>query len=1259
MIHEAARRSAAPGTLRQCILVLGMHRSGTSALTRELSLLGAAVPNHFLAGDANNKKGYWESSKLLALHKEMEIEFGSRWDDWRGFDIDKRGTERLAHYKREIARIIVEEEFNDAPLFIIKDPRICRFVPLYEEILSTLKIKPLYVLAFRNPLAVFKSLEARDGMTTSSASFLWLRHVLDAEAATRGKPRAVISYEGLLADWRKAVDHVGECLKLTWPRPPQDASADSEAFLSHELRHHSASADDLAARPDLSAWVKDTYRALLILERGHDVMESYATLDSVRTEFDAAARLVGNAPFDSETMQQAAYEQNTEQIFAENAAHIKKLERLIAEHAVRVKKLDQLIATHSERVRKLEHILGSKQAELVFVRKQLAEFEKIFNSPLQLFVRFIHRLADVPRRLKQRSIKLLRNKRDRKAIVRSGLFDAAWYLSQNPDISTSGVEPLTHYLNHGALEGRSPNPQFDTVWYLSQNRDVAQSRINPLAHYALHGAAEGRNPNPSFDSRWYLAQNRDVVSAGMNPLTHYLRHGSLEGRLSRAQPGFGMAAAYFPMSQRYFLGHVETNKDSAEPHHSPVDALSITLDALLPSRQIAAEPAGNRRVDVIIPIYDGFEETRRCIESILVARSKNLSFGRLILVDDCGPSVPLREYLSDIATRDGVLLMKNPVNMGFVASVNRAMAAVSPRDDMILLNSDTEVSGNWVDRLTMQADADEKIGTVTPFSNNATICSFPNIPGHRDLPPGLNLQAIDAACAKANTLRAVDLPTGVGSCMFIKRACFDEIGSFDEKAFGAGYGEETDFCLRASKRGWRNVLAGDVFVFHVGETSFGESSIERKARATTIINGRYPDYLAAVAAWVKMDPALPLRLAVTAALWQTASQPVVLHILHGWGGGSEKHVAELASKLSPAARNMVLIAVRSTTRVQLLLLLQEASSWQAIDFSTNTLAEIAPFLASFGVSQVHVHQAIQLFDEMPTFLRRMNVPYDLSIHDYAWICPRINLFVAGSYCGEPDATGCLACLAGDGMKFAGDILWWRQKGTKLIAEADRVICPSIDVAQRIRRYVPNGKFIVVPHEENLYRPGRVARIPDLAPNEPLRVAVLGILNEQKGGTFLLDCIEAARKDAASIEWRVIGEFESSFQERVRDVGNLLHVTGRYKPDDLPHLFGEFAPHVVFFSQRWPETYSYTLSEALNADCAILAPDIGAFSERIADKPWCWLYPLETTPHQLAAQLMTIRDHIERNAPPRPTSDKRKKLAGNEWRRGFYSNNYLR
>src|ERR1700733_3854354 len=182
---------------RKCFLVLGMHRSGTSALTRVLNLLGTELPKHLLAANLNNEAGYGEPERLVAVHDAMLAEAGSHWDDWRAFDPGTLGVERLAHYKAEIARLI-EEEYGDAPMFVIKDPRICRFAGLYEEVLRALDITPFYLLQLRNPFAVIKSLESRDGMTSSFAGLVWLRNSLDAEEATRGKPRVFLSYERLI-----------------------------------------------------------------------------------------------------------------------------------------------------------------------------------------------------------------------------------------------------------------------------------------------------------------------------------------------------------------------------------------------------------------------------------------------------------------------------------------------------------------------------------------------------------------------------------------------------------------------------------------------------------------------------------------------------------------------------------------------------------------------------------------------------------------------------------------------------------------------------------------------------------------------------------------------------------------------------------------------------------------------------------------------------------------------------------------------------
>jgi|GEM_PF-1659655 len=110
------------------------------------------------------------------------------------------------------------------------------------------------------------------------------------------------------------------------------------------------------------------------------------------------------------------------------------------------------------------------------------------------------------------------------------LFDAAWYLGQNPDVAATGIDPLEHYVKWGAGEGRNPNPLFDAAWYLARNPDVAGAGLSPLEHYCEWGANEGRDPSPLFSTNWYLAQNPDVAAAGVNPLAHYLEHGALEGR---------------------------------------------------------------------------------------------------------------------------------------------------------------------------------------------------------------------------------------------------------------------------------------------------------------------------------------------------------------------------------------------------------------------------------------------------------------------------------------------------------------------------------------------------------------------------------------------------------------------------------------------------------------------------------------------------------------------------------------------------------
>ena len=269
-----------------------------------------------------------------------------------------------------------------------------------------------------------------------------------------------------------------------------------------------------------------------------------------------------------------------------------------------------------------------------------------------------------------------------------------------------------------------------------------------------------------------------------------------------------------------------------------------------------------RAIDVVIPVYRGFEETRRCIESVLAARQAAAS--RVVVVDDATPEPAIAAFLDNLARTQRIVLLRNEANLGFVRSVNRGMA-LDAGHDVVLLNSDTEVANDWLDRLRIAAYREERIATATPFSNNATICSYPFEGWTGRMPGALGLARLDAIFARANAGKAIDIPTAVGFCMFIRRDALAALGNFDAERFGRGYGEENDFCMRAGKAGWRNVLAADVFVFHEGAVSFSEERAALTQQATQALIEVHPDYPAKVNDFLRDDSAAELRSAVDRA----------------------------------------------------------------------------------------------------------------------------------------------------------------------------------------------------------------------------------------------------------------------------------------------------------------------------------------------------------------------------------------------------------
>ncbi|MGX5829212.1 hypothetical protein [Mesorhizobium sp. 43Arga] len=365
---------------RTCIMVLGMHRSGTSALTRAISLLGAELPRNILGAYPTNETGHWEPARLVELHDQMLAEASSRWDDWRAFDPTTLGEPRLARYRDDIKALILEE-FGDAPLFVLKDPRICRFVPFYESLLADMGVVPLFVLPNRHPLAVFASLKERDGITADFACFVWLRHVLDAEAATRGKRRSFISYEEFLRDWRDTIGRVGEALDLSWPTAIAAAEADIEAYLRPELQHHTSSWGELQAGA-VNVWVRDAYAALCAL--GKQRPESHLAQDElsrIRREFDKASAVFGKATFP-----ELARREQQASLLADHAKHAEAETAALKERqAVVANELSvarETIASMNRESKAARERMAHLEKALAEQRKALAELRNEFDAQL-------------------------------------------------------------------------------------------------------------------------------------------------------------------------------------------------------------------------------------------------------------------------------------------------------------------------------------------------------------------------------------------------------------------------------------------------------------------------------------------------------------------------------------------------------------------------------------------------------------------------------------------------------------------------------------------------------------------------------------------------------------------------------------------------------------------------------------------------------------------------------------------------------------
>jgi GT2 family glycosyltransferase len=233
----------------------------------------------------------------------------------------------------------------------------------------------------------------------------------------------------------------------------------------------------------------------------------------------------------------------------------------------------------------------------------------------------------------------------------------------------------------------------------------------------------------------------------------------------------------------------------------------------------------DQTVDVIIPVYNNFQVVRDCLDSVLRANCKTKF--EIVVFNDASSEPNLNEYLRDMGGRGLITLHVNEVNQGFTRTVNAAMKLHTGRD-VLLLNSDTIVYEDWLDRIVAGAYSSDDVATVNPLTNanGSHISWYPRYSPTQTIALEVDDNALQRMARTANSGLSVPVYVTVGFCMFIKRACLDDIGYFDAINFPIGYGEEGDFCYRAVTMGWRHLIVGDVFVTHLEGKSFGQRKME-------------------------------------------------------------------------------------------------------------------------------------------------------------------------------------------------------------------------------------------------------------------------------------------------------------------------------------------------------------------------------------------------------------------------------------------------
>lgn len=648
-----------------------------------------------------------------------------------------------------------------------------------------------------------------------------------------------------------------------------------------------------------------------------------------------------------------------------------------------------------------------------------------------------------------------------------------------------------------------------------------------------------------------------------------------------------------------------------------------------------------KKVDIVVPIYNAYEYTEECIKSIL--KYTNLQEHTLLLINDKSPDERIMPMLQKYANENkdkNIVVLENKENMGFVKTVNKGMKY--SENDVILLNSDTEVTKNWLEKIINCAYSNEYIATVTPFTNNGTIFSIPNFGVDNELPTNLSLEKFAELVEKCSEKIYPEVTTGNGFCMYIKRTVIDEIGIFDDITFEKGYGEENDFCYRALDYGYINVLCDDTFIYHKGTQSFKkenmtQSRIELSKKHMKLLTDKYPIYVRKTDNFIFNNPFKEIQenININLAIY---NKKRILFLINEWEenmemtGGTSLHLKDIIQKVRNEQACFVLAPNKNDISIFDIYLYSGeygrkiySFKTQILDYGQNVYTNnsykkiLENLFETYKFDILHVqHFLFQSFDAID-IAKKYGTYSIISLHDMYMLCPSINMVYEEKYCQINEKKDCIKCLKyryGIENNITNN---WKSTCNKVLKKFDKIIVPSENTKKMYMKAYTDLNIDVVEHGVNVIETIEKNNQED---DGVYNIAFVGVMAPHKGSRILESMIENNRSNIK------IHLFGKAYDKRLTKNRTNYIYHGKYKREELPELLIENNIKLVCIFSTVPETYSYTLTETLMAKTPVISFNIGAVAERIEKNNLGWTIDLSTSTDKIYDKIGQILNNKE-------------------------------